>query len=436
MRYVCACLILALAAMACTNGEPGVSSTPTIQASEVEAPIPAPSPEPAQLTPTAVPSPDTPVAVIPSASNGTPVVSPLVKLDVERAFTGLSFPRMVVLIDPDDGSDRLFLVLQPGRIMVLPDDPGVSSADTFLDIRQRVNDGGNEEGLLGLAFDPAYESNGYFYVYYSASGPRRSVISRFSVSVANPDVADSDSELIVLEVPEPYSNHNGGQIVFGPDGFLYIGLGDGGNRNDPDGNGQDRSTLLGSILRIDVSTPDDQSTYAVPADNPFVDSGDGTRAEIWAYGLRNPWRFTFDRLTGDLWVGDVGQNRYEEIDVVRPGVNYGWNVMEGDECFRPAEGCDRTGLGPPIAVYGRNDGCSVTGGYVYRGVRLPSLYGAYVYGDFCSGRIWALRYDGGRVTEHMELVDSELSISSFGEDRNGELYILSFDEKIYRFASR
>ena len=343
---------------------------------------------------------------------------------------------MVALAYPDDGTDRLFLVLQSGRIMVFRDDQTVSSADTFLDIRQRVNDRGNEEGLLGLAFDPQYARDGYFYVYYSASSPRRSVISRFSVSPTDPDLADPASERIILEVPEPYTNHNAGQIVFGPDGYLYIGLGDGGSRNDPHGNGQDRSTLLGSILRIDVSALDDTGAYAVPAGNPFVGAGDEAREEIWAYGLRNPWRFTFDRLTGDLWAGDVGQNRYEEIDIIKPGVNYGWNVTEGDECFRPLEGCDRTGLEPPIAVYGRNGGCSVTGGYVYRGARLPSLYGAYVYGDFCSGKIWALRYDGGTVTEHMELVDSDLSISSFGEDRDGGLYILSFDEKIYRFASR
>jgi glucose/arabinose dehydrogenase len=360
---------------------------------------------------------------------------PVTALDVERAFPGLSFTRMVALAYPDDRTDRLFLVLQSGRIMVFRDDQTVSSAETFLDIRQQVNDRGNEEGLLGLAFDPEYRANGYFYVYYSASSPRRSVISRFSASTADPDSAVPGSERIVLEVPQPYSNHNGGQIAFGPDGYLYIGLGDGGSRNDPNGNGQDRSTLLGSILRIDVSTLDETGVYAVPANNPFVGTDDGAREEIWAHGLRNPWRFTFDRLTGDLWAGDVGQNRYEEIDIVRPGLNYGWNVMEGDECFQPREGCDRTGLEPPVAVYGRNGGCSVTGGYVYRGARLPSLYGAYVYGDFCSGRIWAFRYDGRRVTEHIELVDSDLSISSFGEGRDGELYILSFDEKIYRFAS-
>ena len=343
---------------------------------------------------------------------------------------------MVGVTYPDDGTDRLFLVLQSGMIMGFTNDQAVPSADTFLDIRQRVNNNGNEEGLLGLAFDHQYTSNGYFYVYYSASNPRRSVISRFSVSPTDPDSADPGSERIVLEVPQPYSNHNAGQIVFDPDGYLYIGLGDGGSAADPASNGQDRATLLGSILRIDVSALDDTGAYAIPADNPFVDAGDGAREEIWAYGLRNPWRFTFDRLTGDLWAGDVGQARYEEIDIVRPGLNYGWNVMEGDECFRPMEGCDRTGLEPPIAVYGRNGGCSVTGGYVYRGARLPSLYGAYVYGDFCSGRIWALSYEGGRVTEHVELVDSDLSISSFGEDAQGDLYILSFDEKIYRFASR
>ena len=430
-RYAWVSLILALAAVSCTGGGQGPTPEPVTRAPE-----PTATAAPPPSTPRAVPTPSPAPAATPPDATPTPGAPPLTALGVERAFPGLSFTRMVALVDPDDGTGRLFLVLQAGAIMVFPDDQDASSAGVFLDIRPRVNDRGNEEGLLGLAFDPDYGSSGYFYVYYSASNPRRSVVSRFSVSASDPDSADPDSERIVLEVPQPYSNHNGGQIVFGPDGRLYIGLGDGGSRNDPHGNGQDLSTLLGSILRIDVSGLDDVGVYSIPAGNPFAGGDAGARGEIWAYGLRNPWRFTFDRLTGDLWAGDVGQNRYEEIDVVRPGVNYGWNVMEGDECFRPMEGCDRTGLEQPIAVYGRDGGCSVTGGYVYRGARLPSLYGAYVYGDFCSGKIWALRYEDGAVTEHIELVDSGLSISSFGEDRHGELYILSFDDRIYRFVSR
>ena len=285
-------------------------------------------------------------------------------MKLEPAFPGLEFDRMVLLTYPDDGSGRLFLALQPGRIVVFENEPGVESAETFLDIRERVNDSGNEEGLLGLAFDPAFAENGYFYVNYTASVPRRTVVSRFSVDARNPDRADADSEAVFLEVAQPYQNHNGGHVAFGPDGMLYVGLGDGGWRGDPRGNGQDLSTLLGSILRIDVSALDETGGYAAPPDNPFADDATA-RPEIWAYGLRNPWRFSFDRETGDLWAADVGQNRYEEIDLVRPGRNYGWNVMEGAHCYRQ-EGCDTRGLELPVAEYGRDGGCSVTGGYVYR----------------------------------------------------------------------
>lgn len=356
---------------------------------------------------------------------------------VERAFPALSFGRMVALACPDDDTGRLFLALQPGRIVVFANDRQVTAATTFLDIRGRVSDRGEEEGLLGLAFDPDYRSNGYFYVYYSASGPRRSVVSRFSVSRTDSNLADPDSERVILEIPQPYANHNGGQVVFGPDGHLYIGLGDGGARDDPHGNGQNRATLLGSILRIDVGTVDETGVYSIPPGNPFAGRDSEARGEIWAYGLRNPWRFTFDRETGDLWAADVGQNRLEEVDIIVAGRNYGWNLMEGSTCFpAPDSRCDRDGLVLSVAEYGRGDGCSVTGGYVYRGSRLPSLYGAYVYGDYCSGKIWALRFDGDRVTEHLEIVDSELRIASFGEDSSGELYVLSFDERIYRLTPR
>ena len=358
------------------------------------------------------------------------------EMDVERAFPAISFDRMVNMAYPDDGTNRLFLALQPGRIMVFPNEQNTASASVFLDIRKLVNDRGNEEGLLGLAFDPDYTSNGYFYVYYSASGPRRSIISRFTVSTGDPNIADGDSERIILEIPQPFSNHNGGQIIFGSDGYLYIGLGDGGSRNDPRLNGQNPSTLLGTILRIDVSSVDSDGVYTVPSDNPFVGQGGGARGEIWAYGLRNPWRFTFDRETGDLWAADVGQNRFEEVDIIKPGRNYGWNIMEGFHCFQPSNECNKNGLELPIIEYGRDGGCSITGGYVYRGSRLPSLYGAYIYGDFCSGKIWALRYDGNQITEERQLIDSDLRISSFGEDQTGELFILAFDGKIYRLVPR
>jgi glucose/arabinose dehydrogenase len=355
-------------------------------------------------------------------------------MDIERVFPALSFDGMTDMAFPDDGSNRLFLTLQPGRIMVFHNDQSVSSAETFLDIREQVNDRGNEEGLLGLAFDPDYSNNDHFYVYYSATDPRRSVISRFNASSTDASRADPDSEQIVLEVDQPFSNHNGGQLKFGPDGFLYISLGDGGSRADPQGNGQNLSTLLGSILRIDTSTLDDTGAYSIPPDNPFAGRGGSVREEIWAYGLRNPWRFSFDRETGVLWSADVGQNEFEEVDIIEPGNNYGWNVMEGFHCFQPTRNCNEDGLTLPVAEYDHRSGCSVTGGFVYRGNRLPSLYGAYIYGDFCSGNMWALRHNGSEVTEQMRIMDSSLSIASFGEDQSGEPYILSFDTGIYRFV--
>ena len=353
-------------------------------------------------------------------------------MQVERAFPNLSFKRMVGMAYPEGDSDRLFVLLQPGVIMAFANDQDVAAADIFLDIRERVSDRGNEEGLLGLAFDPDFRANGYFYVYYSAANPRRSVLARFTAH-ADGDTADAASERVILEVEQPYSNHNGGQIAFGPDGYLYIGLGDGGSRGDPQGNGQNLATLLGSIIRIDVSTLDEKGSYSIPSDNPFVGMTHA-REEIWAYGIRNPWRFSFDRASDELWMADVGQNRFEEVNIVRRGLNYGWNTMEGSSCFEPSRDCDAQGLEMPIAEYGREGGCSVTGGYVYRGNRLPSLFGAYIYGDFCSGKIWALRYDGAQVDEYLELVDSKLDISSFGEDQHGEMFILSFDGGIYRLV--
>ena len=402
------------------------TATPAPVVGPASQPASAPSPTAAAPTPTAAAAVDTPEPV---------EARPLAPVELEPAFPGLEFDRMVLLTYPDDGSGRLFVVLQPGRIVVFDNDPGVESAETFLDIRERVNDSGNEEGLLGLAFDPAFAENGHFYVNYTASGPRGTVVSRFSVSAGDPDRADADSELVFLEVAQPYRNHNGGHVAFGPDGMLYVGLGDGGSSGDPRGNGQDTSTLLGSILRIDVSALDETGGYAPPPDNPFA-GGDGTaRGEIWAYGLRNPWRFSFDRHTGDLWAADVGQNRNEEVDLIRPGRNYGWNFMEGSKCFRPTN-CDTRGLELPVAEYGRDGGCSVTGGYVYRGSRQPALYGAYLYADFCSGKIWALRHDGAAVTEQMLIADTGLSISSFGEDASGEVYVLTFEGAVYRFGGR
>ena len=285
-----------------------------------------------------------------------------------------------------------------------------------------------------MVFDPDYKNNGYFFVYYSTANPRCSVVSRFSVSQTNPNLADAGSEIIVLDVAQPYGNHNGGQLAFGPDGYLYVGLGDGGGGGDPMGNGQNTSTLLGPIIRIDISGGSGKKNYSVPTDNPFVGIP-GARDEIWAYGLRNPWRFSFDSGTGMLWAGDVGQNNWEEVDIIKKGSNYGWNLMEGAHCFSPSTGCDTDGLELPVIEYDHDEGCSITGGYVYRGPSIPSLQGAYVFGDFCSGTVWGLRHNAGVLTEHMMLADSGLALTSYGQDQSGNLYILSRNDGIYQLLA-
>ena len=412
---------------------PPVAPTPaTVADGPASQPPPAPSAPPA-----AVPlagGASEPLAAAPAAAPGAQIAPgqqqhvPLRQLALEPVFPALVFDRMVGMYHPPADPERLYVVLQEGRIVSITNDPEADSYQSFLDIRDRVSRAGNEEGLLGLAFDPDYERSGYLYVHYSAANPRRSVIARFHAAGGR---ADPDSELVILEVGQPFSNHNGGELAFGPDGMLYIALGDGGSAGDPRGNGQDLSTLLGSILRIDV-TAAGEGAYRVPPDNPFVGAA-GSRPEIWAYGLRNPWRISFDRLTGALWTADVGQNRYEEVDLIRPGGNYGWNLMEGAHCFADRD-CSGIGLVPPVAEYGRADGCSVTGGYVYRGLQLPSLDGAYVYGDFCSGRIWALRFDGRMVTEHIQIADTDLQIASFAEGPAGEIFVISFTRRVYRFV--
>jgi len=354
---------------------------------------------------------------------------------LERVFPKLDFQDLTNLAQPNDGKTHIFVTEQPGQIHVFLNNQETSDSEVFLDIRDRVSDSGNEEGLLGLAFDPKYPTNGLFYVYYSASSPRRSVLSRFSVNDSDPNTADLSSEIVILEIPQPYKNHNGGQIAFGADGYLYIGLGDGGSSGDPMGQAQNTSTLLGTILRIDVSAVSKDKRYGIPLDNPFVGVS-GAREEIWAYGLRNPWRFSFDKTTGFLWTGDVGQRQSEEIDIVEKGLNYGWNTMEGGHCFSPGSNCDTTNLELPVAEYDHDDGCSITGGYVYRGSEIPWLLGTYVYGDYCSGKIWGLRYNGDSVIEHSMLLDSNLSITSFGQGLDGELYVLSRNSGIYRILPR
>jgi len=318
-----------------------------------------------------------------------------------------------------DGGGRLFVVEQRGVIHIVED--GRVLPEPFLDISDRVESGG-EKGLLSVAFHPRYRENGLFYVDYTTRADRLYTrISRFKRRDRNR--AERKSETVLLEIQQPYGNHNGGQLAFGPDGYLYIGMGDGGWRDDPHGNGQNLASLLGKLLRIDVDRETPPLRYSIPRDNPFA-GGKDRRAEIWAYGLRNPWRFSFDAPTGRLFLADVGQDDAEEIDVIEKGGNYGWNIMEGDICTPGVNpDCDRTGLRPPIQVYRHPAGESVTGGFVYRGAEFPALCGVYLYADYVSGRLWGLRYDGARVTVNRELARLRHNVSSFGVDERGELYL-------------
>ncbi len=354
------------------------------------------------------------------------------------AFPNLTFASPVDLQHPGDGTNRLFVVEQPGIIKVFENSPSITAHKDFLDIRDRVQMGG-EMGLLGLAFHPDYINNGYFYVNYTTMSPdRQTIISRFTVS-SDPDIADPGSELILIRQPQPYSNHNGGQLAFGPDGYLYIALGDGGSGGDPLNNAQNRSTLLGKILRIDVNSVEGNLNYAIPPDNPYKDNSNGFREEIFAYGLRNPWRFSFDAFNGSIWCGDVGQGDWEEIDIIESGKNYGWRYKEGDHCYNPPANCDTIeGLISPIWEYNHTSGgVAVTGGYVYRGSRIPELYGKYIYGDYLSKNIWKLTNDSAAAPLNEYLLTAPGLITSFGTDKENELYVclVAGSGKIYKFSS-
>jgi glucose/arabinose dehydrogenase len=353
--------------------------------------------------------------------------------DIEAAFPNLIFNQPVGVSFANDNTSRLFVVEQIGVIKVF-DRIDASDQEVFLDITERVLFGG-EQGLLGLAFHPNYLLNGYFYVNYVANDPTRTIIARYSVDSANPNRADRNSEVIILEIAQPFSNHNGGQIAFGPDGYLYIGTGDGGSQGDPFGNGQNLSTLLGKILRINIDAVSEMQTYSIPPDNPYVNNTLGYREEIFAYGLRNPWRFSFDITTGQIWAGDVGQSQLEEINIIEKGKNYGWNIMEGTQCYNDAIECDKTGLELPIYEYNHSLGNAIVGGFIYRGTQLTELYGKYIYGDYGSGLIWALSTNNFDVKNNTLLVTSGLILSSFGVDQNNELLICALDGKIYRLTS-
>jgi glucose/arabinose dehydrogenase len=348
---------------------------------------------------------------------------------LERMTTGLSQP--VGLVAPRDGSGRFFIVEQPGTIRIW--EKGAVAGQPFLDLRDRVATG-YEMGLLGLAFHPQFPQDPRFYVNYttkSLSQGIRTKIAEFRLG-KDSNVVDRATERILLDISQPYPNHKGGHLAFGPDGFLYIGLGDGGSGNDPRDNAQHLHTLLGKMLRIDVNDRQEALPYRIPPDNPFVGKVDA-RAEIWAYGLRNPWRYSFDAVTGQLYVGDVGQYDREEIDVIRKGGNYGWRRMEGSICTPGVNpSCDQTGLEPPIFDYPTRSGHVVIGGNVYRGTSIPGLCGAYLYGDYGSGNLFALRYDGRTVTAHTTLLETHRHITSFGEDQQHELYLVDYQGEILK----
>jgi glucose/arabinose dehydrogenase len=366
-----------------------------------------------------------------SFSPGIPEAKTL-QVKLELVARGLTSP--VGMASPADGTHRLFIQEQPGRIRIIKN--GQMLAEPFLDLTAKIgslNPAYSEKGLLGLAFHPGYKTNGRFFVYYSVSVANKNtdhtgILAEYLVSPGNPDMASKD-EKIIMAIAEPESNHNGGQIDFGPDGYLYFALGDGGGANDEhgaSGNGQNLNTLLGKILRIDVNG---KPPYEIPTDNPF--NGKNAKPEIWAYGLRNPWRFSFDKVTGQLFCGDVGQNKYEEVDIIEKGKNYGWRIMEGNHCFNPPENCDRTGLVLPIYEYDHSTGISITGGYMYRGKAFPSLHGKYFFADW-SGKLFALQKGENNEWFSYNVIagdhknnDLNCKINSLGTDQDGEIYLVT-----------
>jgi len=363
------------------------------------------------------------------------LLDPGFEFTLEEAFSG--FDRPLYLTHAGDDSGRLFVVEKGGTIQVIGPD-GETLDTPFLDIQDRVNSASSEQGLLGLVFHPDYESNGYFYVNYTGEGGT-SHVGRFSVT-DDPDVADPDSEFTLMTVEQPAPNHNAGQLEFGPDGYLYISWGDGGALGDVFKNAQNGETLLGALLRIDVDNVPEGEPYGIPEDNPFVDN-EFFLDEIWAYGVRNPWRFSFDAETGDLYIADVGQGQFEEINVQPAdssgGQNYGWPITEGFSCYPSPQICKKTGLDLPIAHYNHTQGCSITGGYVYRGDVYPQLEGIYVFGDYCSGRIWGLQQTAQGGWQVLDFDQHPITLSSFGQDAENEVYAIGYgDGIIYRVGAR
>ena len=403
------------------------ASAPTAAAQATEAPTEVPAtaataaPAGDAVLPTVTPQGEEEAANAPQVA--APTFDPAVNQVAFQPFVeGSNQP--IFLTHAGDGSGRIFVVEKEGTIRIVRDGAWVEIP--FLDISDRVTTAGNEQGLLGLAFPPNFAESGYFYVHYSDLGGD-TAISRFQVNPANPDVVDPASESVVLQIAQPARNHNGGMLAFGPDGYLWIGMGDGGGGGDTYGNGQNPAALLGKMLRIDV-TSDPSVPYVIPADNPWINAdwnGVDVLDEVWAIGLRNPWRYSFDRATGDLWMADVGQNVYEEVNFTVAGspggLNYGWPIMEATHCFNSGS-CDQTGLELPVAEYDHSKGCSITGGYVYRGSAYPALQGVYLFGDYCTGIVWATVPTPDGAWNTTEVLQSGAQISSFGEDESGELY--------------
>lgn len=348
-----------------------------------------------------------------------------------NAFPNLSFSQPLYVTHANDGSNRVFVVEKTGVIKVLPNDSNTSNATSYLNVSNKISSG-SERGLLGLAFHPNYASNGYLYINYTRSGDGATIVSRFRRSGTDPNKADSLSELVLLTIAQPFSNHNGGIVFFGLDGYLYIGMGDGGSGGDPGNRAQNLNELLGKVLRINVDSASGGNNYSIPPTNPFAQGGG--RPEIYTIGMRNPWRISQDPVTGLIWCADVGQDAWEEVDLLEVGKNYGWRCYEGNAPY------NTSGCGPqsnytfPVKVY-QNVGsdCSVTGGYVYRGARRPELTGQYIYGDYCSRKVWRLKYENGNVTGDSLIASAPSSILSFGTDQNNELYLCGSNGIVYRF---
>ena len=411
-----AAIVAALTAAACDSNR--ASSSPPSAATQ---PAATSAPGSTGSSPTA------PLATAPPQLGG-------VSITLEPFATVPGGPKgPLAMTAPNDGTGRLFVAAQDGKIWSIEAD-GTVGDDPMVDLANHIRSGG-EQGLLGLATHPDFPTDPRIFVNYTNQAGD-TLIASLALAEGEPNEFDLDTHREILFVSQPFANHNGGGVVFGPDGFLYLSLGDGGSGGDPQGNGQRLDTLLGKILRIDIDhAPDPETGYATPPSNPFADGGG--LPEIWHYGLRNPWRLSFDRATDDMWIGDVGQNRYEEIDVARAGaggLNFGWNVMEGSHCFS-ADGCDTDGLTLPVSDYGRDLGCTVIGGYVYRGSRYPFLDGTYLFTDYCSGRLFALDATANALVAPVEVGNAGNSISAFGQDVDGELYVLSLSGAISKVVA-